>query len=315
LGLEIGIIGEGEITLKQLINKIDQPEELEKIDGLGLLKGGKFIRTDPCRPESLDQLAPPAVDLIDYSKYYQNDGCGSIQTKRGCSFDCFYCQSLDYHGGKERCRSPKNVVTDIEALVKTYGIEYFYFTDNLFNYPKDHAEAICKEIIARKLSTQWTSYFHPGFMGKDFLQLLKAAGCGEILFNTGTISMAEKDQQTTDLETLRNSIIDCKKVGMTFTHFLFFGAPGEDFPLLKKTFEVIEDMEEPDQFFILYHLPVFPGARLAELARSEMGIAEIPIEPLFYTSPEANKEVIDYIQEQCTRYPNWHYKIVEEYFG
>jgi radical SAM superfamily enzyme YgiQ (UPF0313 family) len=57
----------------------------------------------------------------------------------------------------------------------------FTFCDNSFNVPKAHAEAICQEIMDRKLDINWgTGSLKPLGVTDDFCRLLRDAGCGYI---------------------------------------------------------------------------------------------------------------------------------------
>ena len=309
LGLDIGIVGDGEWAMGEVVGKINSPRDIAGIPGVAMLTDGKFYYQPARLIERLDNLPSPAVDLIDYKKYQANTGVGSVQTKRGCSFNCLYCQILDYHGHAERLRSPGRIADDIETLIKEYGINYLYFTDNLFNHPRKHAEDICQELLRRKLEVQWSSYFHPRFIDRQFIQLIKGCGCAEILFNTGTITRVEKDEPGVDLECLRQSISICQAEGLKFTHFIFFGAPGDDLATLERIFEIMEEVEEPSQFFILYSMPVFPGARIFDLAREEGIISGITAEPTFYTPSIVDEAIKDYIHQSCEKHTNWFYTL------
>ena len=133
------VIGEGEITLKELINKLDKNEnDFESIDGLAFRKDGKTIRTSPRQIlKELDTLPMPAWDLIninDYKdiwltnkKYFSLN----IATTRGCPFKCNWCAKPIY-GNRYNVRSPKNVVDEITFLQKTFGVNHFWMCDDIF---------------------------------------------------------------------------------------------------------------------------------------------------------------------------------------
>ena len=59
------------------------------------------------------------------------------------------------HGPSLRCRSPKDVVDEIENLYKQFGARYFQFMDDNFTYDKERVKDICYEIIKRKIRIQW----------------------------------------------------------------------------------------------------------------------------------------------------------------
>ena len=111
------------------------------------------------------------------------------------------------------------------------------------------------------------------------------------------------------MECLRQSISICQAEGLKFTHFIFFGAPGDDLATLERIFEIMEEVEEPSQFFILYSMPVFPGARIFDLAREEGIISGITAEPTFYTPSIVDEAIKDYIHQSCEKHTNWFYTL------
>jgi len=85
--------------------------------------------------ENLDELPLPAKDFFDDMKKEISSGFyyAHISAGRGCYGNCSFCSMsclTDKHS--RRVRSPKNVVDEIKYLQKTYGINCFYFVDELF---------------------------------------------------------------------------------------------------------------------------------------------------------------------------------------
>ena len=68
LGLDAVVFGEGEATLKELLDK--GLKELETIDGLAFKKEGKIIQNKArAFVKNIDDIPPPARDLTPYNKY------------------------------------------------------------------------------------------------------------------------------------------------------------------------------------------------------------------------------------------------------
>src|SRR5262249_31747850 len=110
LGADYGVVGEGERTFRDVVDALDRgtapqritrapaslrdkprPLRLRRETGLGRpssTHGWGFA------PSDLDELPPPARDLVD-PRYYAFDGTDNLQTKRGCAFACAYCDYPD----------------------------------------------------------------------------------------------------------------------------------------------------------------------------------------------------------------------------
>ena len=154
------IIGEGEITLLELVNAIKNKTPLNEIKGLAFKQNDDIIINEPRDLiENLDELPFPAWHLIPPNLYPQDPHgheyirapYAPIMTTRGCPFKCSYCASTNFWKNKFRRRSPKNVVDEIEFLMKNFGIREIHIWDDNFTLIKNHVIGICNEIIKRGL--------------------------------------------------------------------------------------------------------------------------------------------------------------------
>ncbi len=66
---------------------------------------------------------------------------------------------------------------------RDYGIRKFFFADSIFNFPPDHAEMICREIIERGLDVEWWAYFRERYLGSELASLAVRAGCSYFEFS------------------------------------------------------------------------------------------------------------------------------------
>jgi radical SAM superfamily enzyme YgiQ (UPF0313 family) len=123
---------EGEITLLELYNCLNNPELWSNIRGIAYRKNGKIESTPP-RPliETLDSLPFPARRKT--MDTFRKMGICSIQASRGCFFNCSYCSIRQFYseapGLKRRTRSPQNVAKEMELLFKQ-GVRFFKFIDD-----------------------------------------------------------------------------------------------------------------------------------------------------------------------------------------
>ena len=138
-GADYVILGEAEITLGELIDKLEEgSKELQSVKGLVYTSNNKRINTGRRDIlKDLDFLPMPAWDLVDINSYkriwLENHGLFSlnIATTRGCPFKCNWCAKPIY-GNRYNTRSPENVVDEIRQLINNYSVEHFWICDDIF---------------------------------------------------------------------------------------------------------------------------------------------------------------------------------------
>ena len=144
-GFDFAVTGEGEYTLLELIDGLNNDRPFEDIKGLAFRRDGQIVineRRDWI--EDLDSLGFPAWDLYPAVEEYP------IYSSRGCPFSCKFCMRV--LGRKVRYRSPENVVAEMEYVVDKFGAKRISFQDETFTVNRQRAEAIIDMVVARGLN-------------------------------------------------------------------------------------------------------------------------------------------------------------------
>jgi radical SAM superfamily enzyme YgiQ (UPF0313 family) len=304
LGIDLGIVGEGEAALGELVQAVKEGHDFGNIPGVVVRGKGKIRMAKPRRIKDLDSLEVPNRGIFEPKKYFQEGAVLNFRTKRGCLFQCIYCTTPQIEGSKIRVRAPKKVVDELEMLIKDYGVDEFYFTDNVFNYPAEHAESICEEIISRGLNIKWYCIANPCSLSKGLLRLMKEAGCyGLSLGNeSGSPQMLRNLRKNFTIEQVRQSCLYCRELGINHTCFLLLGGPGENRKTVDESISLMERLK-PDSLHITVGIRLHPNTELARIARDE-GILDVHsdlLPPTFYLSREIKGWIFDYIKQACDR--------------
>lgn len=231
---DIAVIGEGEESFSEIIEKIDgYSKDLSNISGTVLMSNGR-LKKNPLRPliKDLDQIPFPARDLLDIRKYpgymYKKYDCDTdIISARGCPFNCTYCSNPVWKLQKPwyRLRSPQNVVDEIEHIVKNYGIREIYDETDEFNGNKNWAKNVCDEIAKRKLDIAWKAQMRVDNIDPELVDKLKQSGLWMGLFglesaNDRTLKGINKKQTVAQinktLDLFKDSQIKCFGLFMAF---------------------------------------------------------------------------------------------------
>lgn len=148
---------EGEIAFYELVKSIENKNSFAGIKGLSYKQNGEIIH-NPDREfiKNLDELPFPAYGLFGNLKRYSHPQpligwrkpVVNIITSRGCPFNCHFCYKGTF-GRTWRARSPENVVTEWEHLIKKFKIKEIAIQDDMFNLDIDRAKTIMKMILKK----------------------------------------------------------------------------------------------------------------------------------------------------------------------
>ena len=287
--IDIVVFGEGEITLKEVLDNLNN---LDNIDGIAYKKNNKTIVNKPRELiRDLNILPIPFRDVKLYKNYSKQNvfkyiyslfkknnfnykfsiisasfvtslplvcdiyyyffnqhrenkmPIADISTSRGCPNNCTFCAVKNIWGRSWRFRTAKNVLEEIDILVKKYGIKHINIIDDNFNVSKDRIIKICKGIIERdyNITLSDTSGIYLPTLDEEVLIWLKRAGLNDIRISIESGSdrvLHNIIKKNIDLSKVKNIVDICKKLNIHTEGCFMFGVPGEK----------IEDMEETLSF-------------------------------------------------------------------
>lgn len=313
MGVRFAIVGDGEETFFKLVNG-KGPEEIP-----GVIDATRSQISNP--PSflnyNLDNTPSSKVyKWINFKQYEKYNASYPIQTKRGCALRCIYCTHKRIEGPVYRFRSVKNIVDEIEEVVKEHNPQRLYFVDSVFNVPPEHAMSICREIIRRKIKVGFSTMgINPKYVSLDLLRLMKKAGFSEIAMTLESASEKilqnlSKDFTVQDIE---RAIRLCHKVDLPCKWIFMFGAPGECEGSVKETFQFIEKHladKRRDLVYIVSGVRIHKGNELEALARSQgyIGAEESLLKPTWFRPRKITQERLFYlIDREVATHKNYLY--------
>ncbi len=263
------IVGEGELTLTELVEYIENKVDISKINGLVYWENGKVkMNEERNLIENLDSIPFPAWHLMPPQKYpkdphgheYIRFPYAPIMTSRGCPFNCTYCASKNLWKRKIRLRSPKNVVDEIEFLIKNYGIKEIHIWDDNFTLIKDHVIGVCDEIIKRKinLTIKCPNGIRIDSLTPKILYKLREAGVYQMALavESGNQKILDKVKKQSNLNKVRKILKIIKKFDIITRGFFMIGLPGETIETIYDTIEfALNNNFDYASFFLAQPLP------------------------------------------------------------
>ncbi len=272
------IIGEGETTLKELINKLDTNEnDFENIDGLAFRKDGKTVQTSPRQIlKELDTLPMPAWDLININDYkdiwltHNKYFSLNIATTRGCPFRCNWCAKPIY-GNRYNVRSPKNVIAEITFLQKLFGVNHFWMCDDIFGLKPGWVQEFRDLVKLNGLKFKYKIQSRVDLLlQEDTITALAESGAETVWVGaeSGSQKILDAMDKGTTIEEINTATKLLKKNNIRVAFFLQFGYPGETKEDINKTVEMVLNLM-PDEIGISVSYPL-PGTKFYENVKDQL---------------------------------------------
>ena len=253
MGFDVAVVGEGEETIIELMQKIINNEKFDGVKGIAYInENHRYIYTGKRKFINLDKYPPFPV---------KNTRFGPIEITRGCPYVCYFCQTPYILGSSPRHRNIEIICKYVQKLKDHYGdaTDIRFITPNAFSYGSmdgvnlnlEKLEKLLlkiREIIGKKgrifLGT-FPSEVRPEHVTNDTLRLvLKYANNDNI-----TIGAQSGSQRVLDLCHRGHTIADINKaVDLTLKKNLkinvdfIFGLPGESDEDINLTIQMMKEL-------------------------------------------------------------------------
>ncbi len=307
-GIDIVCIGEGEKTVKELIDKFNEKKCIDKsfenVNGIAFKLENDIIVTKDRNLLQLDEI--PFV--------YKNGLEGTehkilyYEASRGCPYSCQYCLSSLEKG--LRFLSEKRVKEDLDFFLKN-NVKQVKFVDRTFNCNKKFALLIWNYLIDNDNGiTNFHFEISADIVDDDMLNVLKNARVGLFQFEIGVQSTndatLDEIKRKTNLQKLFDKVDKIKNLKNIHQHLdLIAGLPFEDYDIFKKSFNDVFNVY-PEQFQLGF-LKLLKGSGL-RINAEKYGIVykdKAPYEVLYTNLIDYDKmNMLKNIEEMIETYYN-----------
>lgn len=235
---------EGEQTLPELIEALEQGESLDKIMGLSYWEDGK-IKHNPPRPllQKLDSLPWPDMRWIEGFQHPFMTPLNFLiyftQATRGCPFDCNFCSIVRTFGRGMRARSPENVVEELKERMLP-SQEVLFFHDDSLAGDKEYLKELLATMIRKRVHLRggWHSQMRADVVrDKDVVRLMRESRCLAATFgfesiNPETLRYMRKGQTP---KLIRECIKTMHENDIFVIGFFVFGSDYDDVQTIRRT--------------------------------------------------------------------------------
>jgi anaerobic magnesium-protoporphyrin IX monomethyl ester cyclase len=274
---DVVVVGEGEETILELVDAVEQGKNLSTVKGIIYKKNGE-TRTTPPREsvKNLDSLPLPARDLFEnaaYKQFYKRRlgyTTSSMITSRGCPFSCDFC-SRPIFGNDYRTRSPENIVDEVESIA-SMGYDRVWFSDDCFTFNRQHLIKTCETMKQRGVRVGWECLSRVDTMDQTVALKMKSAGCVRVFFGieSGNNAVLRLMKKRITTEQATNAVRNAKAAGLQVGAFFIVGYPGETDQTVLDTVNYASSLKLD---YLSFTLPYpIPGTPLHDRVKNNGGI-------------------------------------------
>lgn len=273
-GADIAVIGEGIITLKELMNALENGGDLSQIKGIAFKSGNKIVKTPPrALIENLDEMPFADWRLVEQYKKIQ---ARTFTLSRGCPYDCSFCSVTCFYGRSYKHRSAENAVKYIQhALVghrkdiPIFGKKVLFIGDDNFSANLDYTKELLKRLNSIDLSGVALNVQMRAQSCRDteFMKLLaknvKLVFFGFESCTNDALKSIDKKQSVDDVIF---AIEECKRFGIGVAGMFIIGL---DEHKAESAMEMAKfALKHGIKFFVLFIRSPLPGTRDTALLES-----------------------------------------------
>ncbi len=307
-GADYVIHGEGEMALVELIHTLDNHGDITHVNGISYINHQSVIKNAKRQvSKNLDDLSFPKredIDIATYRKIWEakhSTFALNIATTRGCPYKCNWCAKPIY-GNRYNTRSPQDVINEIEYLIQTYAVNYFWMCDDIFGLKPGWVQEFNQLKHQRGLDFRYKIQSRADLMLKDDnLDALAESGADTIWLGaeSGSQRILDAMDKGTTVEQISTATRKLKERDVKVAFFLQFGYLTETWEEVQQTIDMVLDLM-PDEIGISVSYPL-PGTKFYDKVKAD----------LVMKSNWTDSDDLDMMFENT--YPPAFYKVLHRY--
>lgn len=275
-GADVVVIGEGEVTLEELVPvmRTGSRDALPGVDGIAFLGAeGNIVQTKPRQQlRDIDAQPWPDREAIDMDRYVatwrKHHGMGSVSliTARGCPYHCRWC-SHEVFGKTHRRRKPASVADELEWLVERYQPDMAWMADDVFTIHPGWLSQYAAELKRRGLKIPFECISRADRLDAKVIETLADMGCFRVWIGSesGSQRVLDAMERGVTVEEVQSAVALCRSHGIQTGMFLMWGYEGEELDDIEATVQHVKK-SNPDIFFTTVAYPIKGTAYFKEVA-------------------------------------------------
>lgn len=296
-GADAVVMGEGEETIVELCERVENIQTLSEVAGLAFWDGDEVkINYRRQTIQDLDSIPFPAYDLfpIDIYRLFRKPHIQStdflmpVIAARGCQFACNFCYRMDKG---YRTRSNESILDEILLLQKNYDINYIVFADELFMGSEEQAISRSEAFIRSGIRFNWSCDGRLNYASKEVLKTMSRAGCKFINYGIESVNdeVLKNMKKALTVEQIHRGVQNTLEAGISPGLNLIWGNIGDTRETLMDAVHFLLQYDDGSQMRTIRPVTPYPGCPLYYKAIQEKKLLDIDD---FYRNKHVNSDLL-----------------------
>lgn len=272
---------EGEHTILELANHLQQDEDWKKVRGISFNEKGKIMHNE-LRALEPDLDAFPFPHRPGLEEYALEKKYATLLAGRGCIYKCAFCDIREFYsqppGPVKRIRKPEKVVEEMSCLNKEHDCRVFLFQDDDFPLKAGRTtfwvEEFCRALKKQKLMGQilWKINCRPDEVDSGLFDLMKTHGMFKVYLGIedGTDAGLKKMNKRLEVADHMEGIRILKDLGISIDYGFMLFQPDSSFQSVNENLDFLEQICQ-DGYMPAFFLKMMPylATRIEKELREE----------------------------------------------
>jgi len=213
--------GEGEKAIEEIIEgkenkRVIRKERIQNLDAL------------PFQPWDIFSKFP-----YDYTcKWLDVTPVFTMNTSRGCPFNCSFCSVGSIWGKKYTSFSAERIIDEINHLQKNFGAKAIYFREDNFTMNRQRTINFCETLYKKNMDISWACETRvDSLTDEKMVKMMADGGCRAVYLGveSGSQKILDILNKGITVEQIEKAINLCNKYGIRTYCSLIVGTPGETY--------------------------------------------------------------------------------------
>lgn len=181
--IDLCCIGDGELSLLELLNKFDVKDTDYNIKNIYFKRNGKIIKNSLFLTD-VETLQNPDRGIFFKYDFLRKTPLKRFITSYGCPYTCNFCWNKDYlskfkgQGTYYRRKTCDKIIGEIkEVLDMAPKTKRIHFHDDIFNLPNSWLEEFCEKYDTALSGFPWSCTVRVDLLNEQLIKKMQKSGC------------------------------------------------------------------------------------------------------------------------------------------